>query len=98
FARSMFIRPPVAELEGFEPDYVILHAPHFQADPATDGVRSGTAIALSFEQRLIVIAGSEYAGEIKKSIFTVMNWLLPARGVLPMHCSANIGPEGDVAL
>jgi len=98
FARSMFIRPPAEELDGFVPDYVILHAPHFQADPAIDGVRSSTAIALSFEQRLIVIAGSEYAGEIKKSIFTVMNWLLPARGVLPMHCSANIGPEGDVAL
>ncbi len=61
-------------------------------------MRTSTAIALSFEQQLIVIAGSEYAGEIKKSIFTVMNWLLPARGVLPMHCSANIGPEGDVAL
>ncbi len=98
FARSMFIRPPEQDLEGFEPDYVILHAPHFQADPATDGVRTTTAIALSFEQKLIIIAGSEYAGEIKKSIFTVMNWLLPASGVLPMHCSANIGPEGDVAL
>ena len=98
FARSMFIRPPAEDLEAFTPDYVILHAPHFQADPATDGVRTATAIALSFEQKLIVIAGSEYAGEIKKSIFTVMNWLLPASGVLPMHCSANIGPEGDVAL
>lgn len=98
FARSMFIRPPAEDLDGFEPDYVILHAPHFQADPAIDGVRSSTAIALSFEQKLIVIAGSEYAGEIKKSIFTVMNWILPAAGVLPMHCSANIGPEGDVAL
>ena len=98
FARNMFIRPSEAELVGFEPDYVILHAPHFQADPATDGVRSGTVIALSFEQKLIVIAGSEYGGEIKKSIFTVMNWLLPKAGVLPMHCSANIGQEGDVAL
>ena len=98
FARNMFIRPSEAELVGFEPDYVILHAPHFQADPATDGVRSGTVIALSFEQKLIVIAGSEYGGEIKKSIFTVMNWLLPKSGVLPMHCSANIGQEGDVAL
>jgi phosphoenolpyruvate carboxykinase (ATP) len=98
FARSMFIRPPAEDLENFTPDYVILHAPHFQADPATDGVRTSTAIALSFEQKLIVIAGSEYAGEIKKSIFTVMNWLLPTSGVLPMHCSANIGPEGDVAL
>jgi phosphoenolpyruvate carboxykinase (ATP) len=98
FARSMFIRPPAEDLDAFTPDYVILHAPHFQADPAIDGVRTATAIALSFEQKLIVIAGSEYAGEIKKSIFTVMNWLLPARGVLPMHCSANIGPQGDVAL
>jgi phosphoenolpyruvate carboxykinase (ATP) len=98
FARSMFIRPPAEDLPGFAPDYVILHAPHFQADPAVDGVRTATAIALSFEQKLIVIAGTEYAGELKKSIFTVMNWLLPARGVLPMHCSANIGPEGDVAL
>ena len=98
FARNMFIRPPAEDLENFKPDYVILHAPKFQADPAVDGVRSATAIALSFEQKLIVIAGSEYAGEVKKSIFTVMNWLLPASGVLPMHCSANIGQEGDVAL
>ncbi len=98
FARNMFIRPAAADLETFEPDYVILHAPLFHADPETDGVRSATAIALSFEQKLILIAGTEYAGEVKKSIFTVMNWLLPAQGVLPMHCSANIGPDGDVAL
>ncbi|MGE0225751.1 MAG: phosphoenolpyruvate carboxykinase (ATP), partial [Acetobacteraceae bacterium] len=98
FARNMFIRPPASELADFKPDYVILHAPLFQADPAIDGVRSSTAVALSFEQRMIVIAGSEYAGEVKKSIFTVMNWILPARGVMPMHCSANLGAEGDVAL
>ena len=98
FARNMFIRPPEAELEGFQPDYVILHAPQFQADPAIDGVRTATAVALSFEQRQIIIAGTEYAGEIKKSIFTVMNWKLPAENVLPMHCSANLGQEGDVAL
>ena len=98
FARNMFIRPPESELEGFEPDYVILHAPLFQTDPKVDGVRSSTTIALSFEQKLIVIAGSEYAGEVKKSIFTVMNWLLPAKGVMPMHCSANLGKDGDVAL
>lgn len=98
FARNMFIRPPVEELGGFEPDFTILHAPEFEADPATDGCRSGTCIALSFAARTIVIAGTSYAGEIKKSIFTVMNWLLPARGVLPMHCSANVGPRGDVAL
>jgi len=98
FARNVFIRPPASELSGFQPDYVILHAPRFQADPAIDGVRSGTAVALSFEQRSVVIAGTEYAGEIKKSIFTVMNWLAPERGVLPMHCSANVGEAGDVAL
>jgi len=98
FARNMFIRPPAEDLPGFEPDYVILHAPMFHTDPAVDGVRSTTTIALSFEQKFIVIAGSEYAGEMKKSIFTVMNWLLPAKGVLPMHCSANIGDKGDVAL
>jgi phosphoenolpyruvate carboxykinase (ATP) len=98
FSRNMFIRPDASELEGFEPDYVILHAPKFHADPAVDGVRSATAIALSFAERRIVIAGTEYAGEIKKSIFTVMNWMLPPQGVLPMHCSANIGPEGEVAL
>ncbi len=89
---------PESGLAGFEPDYVILHAPLFQADPGVDGVRSATTIALSFEQKLIVIAGSEYAGEVKKSIFTVMNWLLPAKGVMPMHCSANVGQDGDVAL
>jgi phosphoenolpyruvate carboxykinase (ATP) len=98
FARNMFIRPAHSELADFQPDYTILHAPQFHADPAIDGVRSTTAVALSFEQKLIVICGTEYAGEIKKSIFSVMNWLLPARGVLPMHCSANIGAEGDVAL
>jgi phosphoenolpyruvate carboxykinase (ATP) len=98
FARNMFIRPPARDLASFVPDYVILHAPEFQADPAVDGVHSATAIALSFAERVVVIAGTEYAGEIKKSIFTVMNWLLPERGVLPMHCSANIGRDGDTAL
>ena len=98
FARNMFIRPPQVELAGFTPDFVILHAPEFQADPEIDGVRSTTAIALSFAERQIIIAGTEYAGEIKKSIFTVMNWLLPQHGVMPMHCSANIGADGDTAL
>jgi phosphoenolpyruvate carboxykinase (ATP) len=98
FARNMFIRPAEGEAAGFEPDFTILHAPEFEADPATDGCRTTTCIALSFEQRQILIAGTSYAGEIKKSIFTVMNWLLPAKGILPMHCSANVGPKGDVAL
>ncbi|OUJ14502.1 phosphoenolpyruvate carboxykinase (ATP) [Acetobacter sp. DsW_063] len=98
FARNMFIRPSDAELEGFEPDWVILHAPGFEVDAATCGVRSSTAVTLSLDQKLVVIAGTQYAGEIKKSIFTVMNWLLPAKGVMPMHCSANVGVDGDVAL
>ncbi len=98
FARNMFIRPNSAELAGFEPDWVILHAPEFEAEPEVDGVRTGTAIALSLAQKQIVIAGTLYGGEIKKSIFTVMNWILPGEGLLPMHCSANIGPAGDVAL
>ena len=98
FARNMFIRPDREELDGFQPDLVILHAPELTIEPADFGVRTSTAIALSFARRLVVIAGTEYAGEIKKAIFTVMNWLLPAAGVLPMHCSANVGDQGDVAV
>ena len=99
FARNMFIRPPVEELAGFEPDYVILHAPEMEAKAEHGGrPNSTTLIALSFAKKIIAIAGTSYAGEIKKSIFTVMNWLLPAKGVLPMHCSANVGKAGDTAL
>ncbi|MDB5369448.1 MAG: phosphoenolpyruvate carboxykinase [Roseomonas sp.] len=100
FARNMFIRPASEDLAGFVPDYTILHAPEMEADPAADGGREGstTLIALSFAKKIIAIAGTSYAGEIKKSIFTVMNWLLPAQGVLPMHCSANAGRDGDTAL
>jgi phosphoenolpyruvate carboxykinase (ATP) len=98
FARNMFIRPATEELETFTPDYIILHAPGLSVKPSALGLRSPTAIALSFAQKLIVISGTQYAGEVKKAIFTVMNWLLPAKGVLPMHCSANIGPDGDTAL
>jgi phosphoenolpyruvate carboxykinase (ATP) len=98
FARNIFIRPPAAELAAFSPDYVILHAPELALDAAFCGVRSPAAIALSFAEKLIVISGTQYAGEIKKAIFTVMNWLLPAKGGLPMHCSANVGPAGDTAL
>ena len=98
FARNMFIRPKAEELAGFVPDYVIIHAPFFETDPAVDGVSSSSAIVLSFAEKTILIAGTQYAGEIKKSIFTVMNWILPSRGMLPMHCSANIGPNEDAAL
>src|SRR5918998_4296658 len=98
FARNLFTRPPRKELAGFRPDFTILHAPEFEADPNRDGCRSNTCIALSFAAKTILICGTSYAGEIKKSIFTVMNWLLPERGVLPMHCSANLGKGGDTAL
>lgn len=98
FARNMFIRPPVEELADFAPDYVVLHAPDLELDAATFAIRSATAVTLSFGQKLIIIAGTQYAGEIKKSIFTVMNWLLPPKGVLPMHCSANVDGKGSSTL
>ncbi len=98
FARNMFIRPPRAELPGFQPDYTVIQAPGFRANAAIDGCRSETVIAANLSRRVIVIAGSSYAGEIKKSVFSLMNHLLPARGVMPMHCSANIGPKGDAAI
>jgi phosphoenolpyruvate carboxykinase (ATP) len=98
FARNMFVRPSPAELDGFEPNWVVLQLPSFEADPGTDGTNSGTVIAVDFRERLVLIAGTAYAGEIKKSIFSTLNYLLPPAGVLPMHCSANVGPGGDVAL
>ena len=98
FVNNMFIEPTARELNVFEPDFVIVHAPEFKADPAKHGTQSSTAIVLSFTDRVVLIAGTRYAGEMKKSIFTVMNYVLPKRGVLSMHCSANIGRLGDVAL
>ncbi len=100
FARNMFVREEdPANLEGFEPDFTILHTPSMAAEPERDGTNSGTYILLDFAQKLVLIGGSQYAGEIKKSIFTVMNYLLPKRGVLSMHCSANYGKtREDTAL
>jgi phosphoenolpyruvate carboxykinase (ATP) len=98
FARNLFIRPTSAELEHFTPNFTVLNIPSFDAVPERDGTRSETFILLNLAERLILIGGTAYAGEIKKSMFTVMNYLLPLEGVLPMHCSANIGPAGDVAL
>jgi phosphoenolpyruvate carboxykinase (ATP) len=98
FAHNMFLQPAAEELESFDPGYVVLHAPGFNADPAVHGTRSSTFVVLNFAERVVMIGGTRYAGEIKKSIFTVMNYLLPKQGVLPMHCSANIGAGGDVAL
>ncbi|MGH7720636.1 MAG: phosphoenolpyruvate carboxykinase (ATP) [Gemmatimonadaceae bacterium] len=98
FVRNMFIRPELAELASFESDFSVLHAPEFQADPARHGTRSGSFIILHLARRIILIGGTRYAGELKKSIFTVMNYLMPKRGVVSMHCSANVGPSGDTAL
>ncbi|HEX9728338.1 MAG TPA: phosphoenolpyruvate carboxykinase [Gemmatimonadales bacterium] len=98
FVYNMFLRPTVAELDAFAPSYTVLHAPEMQADPARHGTRSGTFIALNLAERLVLIGGTRYAGEMKKSIFTVLNYVYPKQGVLSMHCSANVGEEGDVAL
>ena len=98
FARNMFIRPKAEELRGFAPRFTVIHAPGFVADPARDGTRSEAFIMLNFARRIVLIGGTSYAGEIKKSIFSVLNFLLPARDVLPMHCSANIGPRGDTTV
>ncbi len=99
FVRNMFIRELDRDvLEKFEPDFTVLHCPNFQAIPALDNTHSEAFILLNFGERSVVIGGTSYAGEIKKSIFTVMNYLLPQRGVLGMHCSANRGAGGDVAL
>jgi phosphoenolpyruvate carboxykinase (ATP) len=98
FARNMFIQPSDEELRRHVPEFTILHAPPFQAIPEVDGTNSPTFILLSLSRRLVLIGGTSYAGEIKKSIFTVLNYLLPLENVLSMHCSANVGREGDVAV
>jgi phosphoenolpyruvate carboxykinase (ATP) len=98
FARTMFITPSQEELKGFTPEAVVLHAPGLEADPAEDATRSGTFIVLHPTRQEVLIGGTFYAGEIKKSIFTLMNDRLPLEGVFPMHCSANVGDEGDVAI
>ena len=93
FARNMFVRESDgAKLEEFKPDFTVLNVPGFLAEPERDGTRSETFIFLDFSRRMVLIGGTEYAGEIKKSIFTVMNYVLPQRGILSMHCSANYAP------
>jgi phosphoenolpyruvate carboxykinase (ATP) len=98
FVYNMFLRPDDGELSQFEPGFEVLHAPEFKADPAVHGTNSGTFIVISFAQRAVLIGGTRYAGEMKKSIFSVLNYLLPMQGVLSMHCSANVGKQGDCAL
>ncbi len=98
FARQLFLRANESDSTSDRPGFTILSVPNFQTDPRIDATRSEAAIIIDFEERLALIAGTQYAGEMKKSIFTVLNFLLPAEGVLPMHCSANVGSAGDVAL
>jgi phosphoenolpyruvate carboxykinase (ATP) len=98
FIRALLIRPERTELPNYQPDFTILSLPSFKADPKRHGVRSETVIALDFTRRIILIGGTSYAGEMKKSVFTTLNYYLPAESVMPMHCSANVGPAGDVAL
>jgi len=99
FARNMFITTPnKEELKNFIPEFTVIAVPGFKLDPIADGTRSDTGIILNFDQRTAIIANTLYAGEIKKSVFTVLNFLLTYQDVLPMHCSANVGDSGDVAL
>ncbi len=99
FARTMFLASPAGETDpGHAPGFTVIDVPSVEADPASHGTNSPVFILLNFAERLVLIGGTSYAGEIKKSIFTVMNYLLPLRDVLPMHCSANIGADGDTAL
>jgi phosphoenolpyruvate carboxykinase (ATP) len=98
FTQNMFLPAGAAGGPGFQPDWTVLHCPEVTADPARHGTRTGTFIVLNFAAREVLIGGTAYAGEIKKSIFSVMNFRLPALDVFPMHCSANVGPDGNVAL
>jgi phosphoenolpyruvate carboxykinase (ATP) len=98
FARNMFIQGSQQELENHVPEFTVINSPRFHAIPTQDHTRSETFILVNFQKRLVLIGGTSYAGEIKKSIFSVMNFLLPGKGVLPMHCSANIGADGKTAL
>jgi phosphoenolpyruvate carboxykinase (ATP) len=98
FARNLFRRPTPAQLADFAPNFTIIDVPSFQADPETEGTRTGTAILLNLARMEILIVGTEYAGEIKKSAFTVMNYLMPDEGVLPMHSAINVGQDGDAAV
>ena len=98
FVRNMFIRAVPAELAQFRPGFTVLHAPDFQADPARHGTRTATFVVLNLAKRVVLIGGTRYAGEMKKSIFTALNYLLPGQGVMSMHCSANLGSAGDTAV
>ena len=98
FVRTLLVRPTAEELGEFTPEYTIINLPSFKADPERHGCRSDTVIAVNFTEKLILIGNTEYSGEMKKGVFGILNYLLPAQGVMPMHCSANIGPDGKTAI
>ncbi|KQS71952.1 phosphoenolpyruvate carboxykinase [ATP] [Rhizobium sp. Leaf371] len=98
FIRNLLIRPDRESLKTFAPKLTIIDLPHFRADPARHGCRTETVIACDLVNGLVLIGGTSYAGEMKKSVFTALNYLLPEKGVMPMHCSANVGPDGDSAV
>ncbi|WP_295630897.1 phosphoenolpyruvate carboxykinase [Novosphingobium sp.] len=98
FIRTLLVRPTDVELASFAPEYTIIDLPTFRADPARHGCRSETVVAVNFTEKLILIGGTAYAGEMKKSVFGILNYLLPVKGVMPMHCSANIGDDGKTAV
>ena len=98
FVRTLLVRPTAEELAGFTPEYTIINLPSFKADPARHGSRSDTVIAVNLTEKMILIGNTEYSGEMKKGVFGLLNFLLPARGVMPMHCSANIGADGKSAI
>ena len=98
FVRTLLVRPDAAALADFMPEFTIIDLPSFRADPAKHGCRSETVVAVNFTEKLILIGGTAYAGEMKKSVFGILNFKLPVEGIMPMHCSANIGPKGDTAV
>lgn len=98
FIRTLLVRPKAEGLAGFVPEYTIINLPSFKADPARHGCRSDTIIAVNFTDKLILIGNTEYSGEMKKGVFGLLNFLLPAQGVMPMHCSANVGADGRSAI
>ena len=98
FIRTMLVRPEDSELDSFAPEYTIIDLPSFRADPERHGTRSETVIAVNLSEKLILIGGTRYAGEMKKSVFGILNYLLPTKGVMPMHCSANVGADGKTAV
>ncbi len=98
FVRTLLVRPAATELADFAPEYTIIDLPSFRADPVRHGCRSETVVAVNYSERMILIGGTKYAGEMKKGVFGLLNYLLPKDGIMPMHCSANIGPDGDTAV